>query len=42
MKDWLSQRGKDRSFANEQMKNIKNRKTAFDRDIDAMGKKKKR
>ena len=39
MDEWLKQRASDRQWADEQMKNLKNRKTAFDRDIDAMKKK---
>ena len=38
MDEWLKQRASDRQWADEQMKNLKNRKTAFDRDIDAMKK----
>ncbi|MBR0138416.1 MAG: hypothetical protein IJM15_08385 [Erysipelotrichaceae bacterium] len=36
LKDWLSQRSSDRSFANDQMKKLKNRDTAFDRGIKSM------
>ena len=42
MEEWLKQRGSDRAWANEQRKNLRNRNTAFDRDIDKMGKKSKR
>lgn len=33
MKEWLSQRGSDRQWADRQMKNLKERNTAFDRDL---------
>ena len=39
--EWLKQRASDRQWANTQMKNLRERNTAFDRDIDAMGKKKR-
>ena len=33
MDEWLRQRGSDRQWADQQMKNLKERNTAFDRDL---------
>ena len=40
--EWLKQRASDRQWANNEMKKLRQRNTAFDRDIDALGQKKKR
>ena len=41
MNQWMRQRGNDRAWADQQMKNLKERNTAFDRDIRSMGRKKR-
>lgn len=41
MKEWLQQRSSDRQWANKQRQKLSDRDTAFDRDIKAMGRKKK-
>ena len=41
MEEWLRQRASDRQWAEQQRKKLQSRDTAFDRDIDAMGRKRR-
>ncbi len=42
MEEWMRQRASDRQWAEQQRKKLRSRDTAFDRDIDAMGSRKRK